>query len=54
MYCNCLYPDGLYSLLDFVNNLTSQALLAGVPDVFSRGFPVFAPHTDWPVSYELK
>ena len=22
MYCNCLYPDGLFSLLDFVNKLT--------------------------------
>ena len=33
---------------------TSQVLLAGVPDGFSRGFPVFAPPTDWPVSYELK
>ena len=33
---------------------TSQVLLAGVPGVFSRGSPVFAPPTDWPVSYELK
>ena len=35
---------------------TSQVLLAGagVPAVFSRGFPVFAPPTDRPVSYELK
>ena len=30
---------------------TSQFLLAGG---FSRGSPVFAPPTDWPVSYELK
>ena len=28
--------------------------LAGVPGGFSRGTPVFAPPTDWPVSYELK
>ena len=33
---------------------TSQLLLAGVSDGFSRGSPVFAPPTDWPVSYELK
>ena len=33
---------------------TSQVLLAGVPGGFSRGSPVFAPPTDWPVSYELK
>ena len=32
----------------------SQVLLAGVSGVFSRGSPVFAPPTDWPVSYELK
>ena len=29
---------------------TSQVLLAGVPGCFSRGSPVFAPPTDWPVS----
>ena len=33
---------------------TSQVLLAGVPGGFSRGSLVFAPPTDWPVSYELK
>ena len=33
---------------------TSHVLLAGVPGVFSRGSPVFAPPTDWPISYELK
>ena len=33
---------------------TSQDLLAGVSGGFSRGSPVFAPSTDWPVSYELK
>ena len=33
---------------------TSQVLLAGVPGGLSRGTPVFAPPTDWPVSYELK
>ena len=32
----------------------SQVLLAGVPGGFSRGSPVFAPPSDWPVSYELK
>ena len=32
---------------------TSQVLLVGVSSVFSRGLPVFAPPTDWPVSYEL-
>ena len=30
---------------------TSQVLLAGVSGGFSRGSPVFAPPTDWPVSY---
>ena len=30
-------------------------VFAGVPGVFfSRDFPVFAPPTEWPVSYELK
>ena len=36
---------------------TIQVLLAGVrvcQVFFSRDFPVFAPPTDWPVSYELK
>ena len=33
---------------------TSQVLLAGVPGVFSQGSTVFAPPTNWPVSYELK
>ena len=33
---------------------TSQVLLTGVPGGFSQGSPVFAPPTDWPVSYELK
>ena len=33
---------------------TSQVLLAGVSGGFSRGSPVFAPPTDWPISYELK
>ena len=33
---------------------TSQVLLAGVSGGFSRGSAVFAPPTDWPVSYELK
>ena len=33
---------------------TSQVLLAGVSGGFSRGSPVFAPPTDWPLSYELK
>ena len=33
---------------------TSQVPLAGVSGGFSRGSPVFAPPTDWPVSYELK
>ena len=33
---------------------TSQVLLAGVSGRFSRGPLVFAPPTDWPVSYELK
>ena len=32
---------------------TSQVLLAGVPGGFSRGSPVFAPPTDWPVSAQL-
>ena len=27
---------------------TSQVLLAGVPGGFSRGSPVFAPHTEGP------
>ena len=33
---------------------TSQVLLAGVPSGFCAGGSVFAPLTDWPVSYELK
>ena len=33
---------------------TSQVLLAGVSGGFSWGSPIFAPPTDWPVSYELK
>ena len=33
---------------------TSPALLAGVPGGFFWGSPVFAPPTDWHVSYELK
>ena len=33
---------------------TSQVLLAGVLGGFSRGSPVFAPPTNWPVSYQLK
>ena len=33
---------------------TSQLLLAGVPGVFSRASPIFAPPTDWPVLYKLK
>ena len=33
---------------------TSQVLLAGVSGGFSRGSPVFAPPTDWSVSYELE
>ena len=33
---------------------TSQVLFVGAPGVFSRGYPVYAPPTDWPVSYELK
>ena len=32
---------------------TSQVLLVGVPGGLSRGFPVLAPPTDWPISYEL-
>ena len=33
---------------------TSQVLIAGVSDGFSRGTAVFVPPTDLPVSYELK
>ena len=33
---------------------TSEVLLAGVSGGFSWGSSVFAPPTDWPVSYELK
>ena len=33
---------------------TSRVLLAGVPGGFSRGWPVFASPTVWPVSYEPK
>ena len=36
------------SLLAFLN------LLAGVSGGFSRGSPIFAEPTDWPVSHELK
>ena len=33
---------------------TSQILLASVSGGFCRGSSVFAPPTDWSVSYELK
>ena len=33
---------------------TNQVLLVDVPGVFSRGSSIFAPPTDWPISYELK
>ena len=33
---------------------TIQVLLVGVPGVVSRGTPIFAPPTDWPISYDLK
>ena len=33
---------------------TSQVLLVGVSGGFSRGSPIIALPTDWPVSYELK
>ena len=33
---------------------TNQVLLASVPGGLSRGSPVFAPPTDWPVPNELK
>ena len=32
----------------------NQVLLVGVPGGFSQGSPVFAPPTDWPISYEQK
>ena len=44
----------LYTPRLHINGETSQVLLAGVSGGFSRGSPVFAPPTDWPVSYELK
>ena len=31
-----------------------QMLLAGLPGGFSPGSPIFAPATDWTISYELK
>ena len=46
--------SGVSSSPALVTCETSQVLLAGVPGGFSRGSPVFAPPTDWPVSYELE
>ena len=52
------WPSGLSLCLGWVRAPhwphMRQAKLAGVPGGFSRSFPVFAPVTDWPVSYELK
>ena len=46
--------SGVGSSLALATFETSQVLRAGVPGGFSRGCPVFAPPTDWPVSYEPK
>ena len=40
--------------LAIYETIKPQVLLAGMPGSFSRGSPVFAQPTDWPVSYELK
>ena len=52
-YCTQTF-DHLTAVSGVATFETSQFLLAGVSGGFSRGFPVFAPPVDWPVSYELK
>ena len=42
--------SGVGSSITLATCETSQVLLAGVPGGFSRGSPVFAPPTDWPIS----
>ena len=46
--------SGVGSIPPLATCETSQVLLAGVSGGFSRGSPVFAPPTDWPVAYQLK
>ena len=43
--------DHLYTVSD-VGSSPRCARCAGVPGGFSQGSPVFAPPTDWPVSYD--
>ena len=56
LYQNCILTavTGVGSSPALATCETSQVLLAGVSGGFSRGSPVFAPPTDWPVLYELK
>ena len=55
-----IIPDHLIAVSDVGSSptrrtcKTSQVLLAGVSDGFSRGSPVSAPPADWRVPYELK
>ena len=46
--------SGVDSSLALATCETSQVLLVCVKGCFSRGSPVFARPTDWPVSNELK
>ena len=53
--CNHLtVVSGVSSRPTMATSETGQVLFAGVPGGFSRGTPVFAPHTVWRFSYELK
>ena len=51
---NLTAVSGVGSIPALATCETSQVLLAGVSGGFSQGFPVFAPPTDWHVSYEVK
>ena len=46
--------DGVQKVTHHQLSSHNEELLTGVPGGFSRGSPVFAPPTDWSVSYELK
>ena len=43
-----------HSIISHLCLLWPHVIHVGVPGGFSRGSPVFAQPTDWPVSYELK
>ena len=55
-FCSVLFcsVSGVGSSPALATCETRQVLLAGVSGCLSRCSPVFAPHTVWPVSCELK